>query len=116
MNGRIDIKIPKNITPFLEAAFTFVALQSTMNSKYSSGFNKFDFKKRFHSSIKENVDFDFQANEDELRLILELTQTLMNNSQFMTPKERSDNDLNGFSNYIDKQVKHYKMVYINSHF
>ena len=34
MNGRIDIQIPKNITPFLDAAFTFVALQSTINSKY----------------------------------------------------------------------------------
>ncbi len=116
MNGRIDIQIPKNITPFLDAAFTFVALQSTINSKYSSGFDKFEFKKRFSSSIQDSVDFKFQANEDELRLIFDLTRSLMNNPQFMTAKERQDNNLPDFSDYIDKQVKHYKTLYISSHF
>lgn len=116
MNGRIDIKISKNITPFLEAAFTFVALQSTVNSKYSSGFDKFDLKKRFSSSVKEGIDFKFQANEDELKLILDLTRSLMSNPQFMSSKEREDCNLKGFSDYIDKQVEHYKMLYINSHF
>ena len=40
----------------------------------------------------------------------------MNNPQFMTAKERQDNNLIDFSDYIDNQVKHYKMLYINSHF
>ena len=73
-------------------------------------------KKRFSSSIKEGIDFKFQANEDELRLIFDLTRSLMNNPQFMTAKERQDNNLIDFSDYIDNQVKHYKMLYINSHF
>jgi hypothetical protein len=116
MNGRIDIQISKDITPFLEGAFTFVALQSTINSVYSSDFSPFDLKKRFSSSIKEGIDFKFQANKDELKLILDLTRTLMSNQQFMSLKEREDCNLKGFSDYIDKQVEHYKMLYINSYF
>lgn len=115
-NRNIEINIPKKITPFLDGAFTFVALQSTCNSKYSSGFDKFAFKKRFNTAMSDNQDFKFEASEDELRMILDLTTSLMNNPQFMNFKERKETNLNDFSDYIDRQVKHFKMLFINSNF
>ena len=117
MNTRnIDINIPKNIAPFLHGAFTFVALQSTCNTKYSEGFDKFVFKKRFQSAIQEDKDFTFKADEDELRMILNLTNTLMQNPMFMNQDQKKENNLNEFSSYIDNQVKHFKMLFTTSHF
>jgi hypothetical protein len=115
-NRTIPVNIPKKISPFLDAAFTFVALQSTCNSKYSSGFDKFSLQKRFKKSISENLDSSFKASEDELKLIFNLTNSIMKNGQFTTPSERKDIKLEDFSDYINNQVKHFKMLFINSNF